>query len=127
MTVFKPSTLRPITEMSYPHTPSATPEQPCIYCTRELIALANRVDHMKHYNDALDIEFQEMTKLIDSVNEKFSPCLFFGPSLTSQLDELSTVVINKGHQLDTAEQQTGRAAKAGTHNTDSLVALEENV
>ncbi|KAJ9081082.1 hypothetical protein DSO57_1018391 [Entomophthora muscae] len=44
------------------------PEQLCIYCARELIALANRPDHMKQDPYALDIDFQEMSKLIESVN-----------------------------------------------------------
>ncbi|KAJ9072221.1 hypothetical protein DSO57_1029824 [Entomophthora muscae] len=103
------------------------PGQPSIYCARELIALANRLYHMKQHHNTLDKDFQEMTKLIDSVNEQFSSCLLVGISLTLRLAEHSTVVTNQGHQLDTAEQQTGCTAEAGICNSNSLVTLEESV
>ncbi|KAJ9059417.1 hypothetical protein DSO57_1002415, partial [Entomophthora muscae] len=52
------------------------PGQPFIHCAGELIALANEVDHSKKNYDILDKGFQEMTELIDSSNDCFSPCLF---------------------------------------------------
>ncbi|KAJ9083935.1 hypothetical protein DSO57_1029424 [Entomophthora muscae] len=56
---------------------------PRIQCSRELIALANEVDHLKQDHAELDRDIQEMSELIDSVNDRFAPCLMVGPSLTS--------------------------------------------
>ncbi|KAJ9052869.1 hypothetical protein DSO57_1029858 [Entomophthora muscae] len=59
--------------------------------------------HLKQDHLSLDKDVQEMSELIDSVNYRFSPCLLVGPSLTSCLAELSTVVITYGYQLDVTE------------------------
>ncbi|KAJ9076809.1 hypothetical protein DSO57_1022757 [Entomophthora muscae] len=68
-----------------------------------------------------------MTELIDFVNDRFSPCLSVGPSLTSCLAELSTVVITQGQKLDATEQQTDLANNVGAHTSETLTTLEESV
>ncbi|KAJ9066770.1 hypothetical protein DSO57_1006381 [Entomophthora muscae] len=100
---------------------------PHIHRARELIALANEVDHLKSEHSELDKDIQEMSEVIDLVNDRFSPCLSVGPSLNSQLAELSMVVTAQGLCLDITEQQTTLANNKGAHISETLTTLKKSV
>ncbi|KAJ9078093.1 hypothetical protein DSO57_1010465 [Entomophthora muscae] len=68
-----------------------------------------------------------MSELIDSVNDMFVPCLSVGPSLTSRLAELSSVVTTQGQNLDVTEWQTTLATNTGICTAETLTTLEESV
>ncbi|KAJ9049587.1 hypothetical protein DSO57_1022827 [Entomophthora muscae] len=99
------------------------PGAPQIQCTSELIALANKVDHLKRDHTELDRDVQEMNEAIISVNDRFTPCLSVGPSLTSCLAELSTIVTTQGQRLDVTEQQTTQAINTGARAVETLTTL----
>lgn len=103
------------------------PGNPQIQCAKELITLANEVDLLKRDHSNLDKDVQEMSELIDSVNDRFAPCLSVGPSLTSRLAELSTVVTTHGQRLDFTERQADLAYNTGTRTSETLTTLEESI
>ncbi|KAJ9072112.1 hypothetical protein DSO57_1030503 [Entomophthora muscae] len=82
---------------------------------------------MKQDHSELDKDVQELHKVVDSVNDRFVPCLLVGLSLTSQLAELSSVVTTQGQCLDATEQQTALANNMGTCTADTLTTLKDSV
>lgn len=82
-----------------------------------MIALANEVDHLKRNHYSIDRDVQEMSELINSVNNRFSPCLSVGPFLASQLVQLSTVVAKHGQFLYTTKLQVNQANNVGAHTS----------
>ncbi|KAJ9066245.1 hypothetical protein DSO57_1011572 [Entomophthora muscae] len=102
------------------------PGAPQIQCTRKLIPLANEVDQLKRDHTELDKDILEMNDVINSVNDRFAPCLSVGPSLTSQLAELTTIVTTQYQRLDTTAQQSTQAFDTGAHAVETLTVKIDN-
>ncbi|KAJ9070851.1 hypothetical protein DSO57_1003314 [Entomophthora muscae] len=96
------------------------PGAPWIQCARKIISLANKVDQLKQDHTELDRGVQEMNGVIDSVNNRFAPCLSVGPSLTSRLAELSTIVTAQGQRLDATAQKITQAVNTGARAVETL-------